>query len=264
MHALTRLLDPISLSYSMTDDQSGRCSDDFVGDLYNPYDDGQGYLTPGGNMGWWLANSWSNGDPYCNDGGRQPMYFQDKSSCWLDSPYDMIQATNSLWLQKDAVFSGNLPCLEDNCPNDFGVNDQMYWGWNEVPCTNNIDDPSNWDAVIIKLPPGAESLCQLDDDKLQHVVDSLTKDDGSPLKDEGWSGRPVVTLVESKDDFSWIDGNSYWGYKKWFSSQEFVFPDGSCLARGDDNEVYYWAATDVGYAETCTQVRARGFDNFCR
>jgi len=195
------------------------------------------------NFGPHLANSLdaqslgTGGSPTCASGGKQPHIWLDAAACWYSDAFSMVNAANSLWLARDQWNSGSLPCStvdgDGGCFNDWQKNDRYYWGWNECPASPEVDDPANWDSIFVHLPPGIDSLCQLDDEAITYVQELL---DQYP---DGSHGKPISVLKESGADF---DGNH--GYKKTFFAQEFTLPDGSCLAKAGDNNVYRFNADD--------------------
>ena len=67
--------------------------------------------------------------------------------CWVNNLPDMISMQNWLfWKHAQGVWSDNQGLFA-------GSEEREYMGWNEVPVTRvAIDDPSNWDAFLIKLP----------------------------------------------------------------------------------------------------------------
>ena len=100
----------------------------------------------------------------------------------------------------------------------------MYWGWNETPCDAGVDDPGNWDAIVIKLPPWHGSLCDTwndsgpddwDNARLRSKITELLDDSDSPTS---WASydKPIVILTETLFDFGQLDGwgpDEMWGYK---------------------------------------------------
>ena len=83
--------------------------------------------------------------------GKAPSFALDFTACWVNNPRDMIGIQNALYY---AVMDWNnfkIPqaSYDWNQPASW----RNWWGWNEVPVPRTtMDDPHNWDAVIIKLP----------------------------------------------------------------------------------------------------------------
>lgn len=94
-------------------------------------------------------------------GGKAPSWAVDSAICWTNNPRDMIAMQNAIYQARHLWNNEMTPLpgpLGDAAP-------RRYWGWNEVPVTRTVvDDPKNWDAVMIKLPA---TICG------RHKVDSL-------------------------------------------------------------------------------------------
>eukprot|EP00450_Noctiluca_scintillans_P017318 CAMPEP_0194528084 /NCGR_PEP_ID=MMETSP0253-20130528/64403_1 /TAXON_ID=2966 /ORGANISM="Noctiluca scintillans" /LENGTH=423 /DNA_ID=CAMNT_0039373107 /DNA_START=40 /DNA_END=1311 /DNA_ORIENTATION=- len=83
----------------------------------------------------------------------------DRGICWVDNIKDMINLQN--WLYWSRADWTPTPCMFT------GSEEIEYMGWNEVPFMRTvIDDPTNWDAFVIKLP-GAVCGGNGDDDVLE-------------------------------------------------------------------------------------------------
>jgi len=87
--------------------------------------------------------------------GRAPAWGLDTAICWVNNPRDMIEMQNALWSAHSRWLNGVAPKWSQQNPSP-------YWGWNEVPIDRTIaDDPKWWDAVMIKLPAGLNSVNEL-------------------------------------------------------------------------------------------------------
>jgi hypothetical protein len=65
----------------------------------------------------------------------------EAAMCWTNNVKDLISLQNSLWWHKSSWFSKGAGAPAG------------YWGWNEIPIgREQIIDPKNWDAVVIKMP----------------------------------------------------------------------------------------------------------------
>jgi len=83
-----------------------------------------------------------------------PMYSLDYAACWMNNPRDMIKLQNALWWKRTEWADGSVPWAEyGNGAVGIMDGDRRYWGWNEIPVDRfAVNDPLNWDAVMIKLP----------------------------------------------------------------------------------------------------------------
>jgi len=82
-----------------------------------------------------------------------PGFAVDLTACWVNNPRDMIYIQNMMWFHRFEWDNQLMP----QSSWDFNANDaasqRRYWGWNEVPVDAKVvNDPRNWDAVVIKLP----------------------------------------------------------------------------------------------------------------
>lgn len=71
----------------------------------------------------------------------------EAAMCWTNNIKDMINLQNNLYWSKDTWFASG----EKGDRGPSGM-----WGWNEVPMprtgSGGITNPTNWDAVVIKMP----------------------------------------------------------------------------------------------------------------
>merc|ERR1712183_1230758 len=91
-------------------------------------------------------------------GRLAPQWAVDASACWVNNPRDMINIQNAYYWAR-ASWNNGLAPYGDGSEGTSDA-DRKYWGWNEIPVSTDIDNPENWDAVIIKLPA---NLCDYDD-----------------------------------------------------------------------------------------------------
>mmetsp|Transcript_650 Transcript_650/g.1144 ORF Transcript_650/g.1144 Transcript_650/m.1144 type:complete len:625 (-) Transcript_650:130-2004(-) len=90
------------------------------------------------------------------EGGKRkaPSWAVDLGTCWVNNVRDMIELQNMLWFHKYDWSNQLLPASNWD-PNRLDSL-RYYWGWNEVPLDAKIvHDPSNWDAIVIKIPVAA-------------------------------------------------------------------------------------------------------------
>jgi len=74
----------------------------------------------------------------------------------VNNPRDMIGIQNALYWQRSNWNNQYIPASDWSLQSSEEY--RKYWGWNEIPVsTTVVNDASNWDAVIIKLPA---DLCQ--------------------------------------------------------------------------------------------------------
>lgn len=76
----------------------------------------------------------------------------DPAACWVNNPRDMIKLQNELFWRVWDWNDGSKPWARWGDGSD-PASQRPYWGWNEVPVDSAVaSDPSNWDAVMLKLP----------------------------------------------------------------------------------------------------------------
>jgi len=84
-------------------------------------------------------------------GGPAPSWAMDASICWVSNPRDLIKMQNQLHWNRDSWNNQKVPWADWSSGESPEL--RKYWGWNEIPVDRNIvEDPQNWDAIIIKLP----------------------------------------------------------------------------------------------------------------
>lgn len=82
--------------------------------------------------------------------GKAPTWGVDASMCWVNNFRDMISLQNELYWHSEEWSNQLAP--QSNWGSGSSE-DRIYWGWNEIPVqTSGVEDPLNWDSVIIKLP----------------------------------------------------------------------------------------------------------------
>jgi len=84
--------------------------------------------------------------------GRQaPAWGADTAACWVNNPRDMIQLQNALFWGRASWNNQLIP--QSDWSQQTSEELRKYWGWNEIPvATSIVNDPEQWDAIIIKLP----------------------------------------------------------------------------------------------------------------
>lgn len=143
--------------------------------------------------------------------------YGDMGICWVNNLPDMISMQNWLfWKHAQGVWSDNQGLFA-------GSEEREYMGWNEVPVTRvAIDDPSNWDAFLIKLPAnicdkydgGQDSIWCLAAEaqtRLGYRIDGYVKNN---FVKPGWdqvAERPGSYTVVARE---WKDTSGNW--QRWF------------------------------------------------
>jgi len=87
--------------------------------------------------------------------GLAPSWGMSVASCWVNNPRDMIALQNRLYERRLEWNNQLVPKTSwdpSETPKDI-ESLRRYWGWNEVPVgRDTMNDPGNWDAIVIKLP----------------------------------------------------------------------------------------------------------------
>jgi hypothetical protein len=79
----------------------------------------------------------------------------DLAQCWVNNARDLINLQNAIWWKRTDWNNQKSP-MGDYVNSDDYVRWRRYWGWNEVPVPRTkIQNPLNWDAVVIYLPAGS-------------------------------------------------------------------------------------------------------------
>lgn len=134
-----------------------------------------------GNWGDWVTawtyhsqqkSGFENRDWLNGGGNLAPTWAVDIAACWVNNPRDMINLQNALYWQRDQWNNQFVPRSDWSQGTSEEV--RKYWGWNEIPVGKWIvDNPQQWDALIIKLPADA---CQRGDWGRDDQPDCLADD----------------------------------------------------------------------------------------
>lgn len=123
----------------------------------------------------------------------------------MNNPRDMILLQNQLWWNR-AEWLGQLPPVNVQDPASIS-----YWGWNEIVLEPDVvNNPSNWDAVAIKLPAGKTSLSDLKGDIKTNLESQLSAyiADGKLLTGkENAANRPGSSVAVVKE---YMDQSKNW------------------------------------------------------
>ncbi len=193
---------------SLLGDPNCSCSTNLSGNNWNDWVD------------WWLkyayeesesntTNLWfKDNNPAVDFGsdnlGKAPNYAVDLSACWMTNKSDMVSLQQALWLRRGNWWNGLQPFVgASTYPNgpDDKQNQKVYWGWNEIPVKEKIDNPNKWGALLIKLPPGKTKLGKMSTFSLNTLRDSIKKtmkDMGVPYNNKKKS--KVVMMIEKRTD----------------------------------------------------------------
>jgi hypothetical protein len=153
----------------LVEDRDCQCNYDLKGEKWSVWvSQWHGGATPKAGFGW---QGWFGG-------GRAPSFAMDFAACWVNNPRDMIDLQNAMWfdsmewsnqLEPTSQWdSGDAPSMRPcaaatvhrelarprpHRPQVAVPSRGRYWGWNEVPVAGSVmDDPANWDAIVVKLP----------------------------------------------------------------------------------------------------------------
>jgi len=217
-----------------------------VGLLYD-WDAQCNYDLNGNNWGDWIEHWFANGDM---------SKYVDAVICWVNNPRDLIKMSNT-------IYSYAAWGTGDGFPKP-GTQAAYNWGWNEIPLDRlTLNDPNNWDAVLIHLPAeicgagGNEDKAEcLDDDSKWNLETTLDTWVNAGLLVPGYDnignrpGSYVVFVKEfSTDDVNWF---------RWFFCRYWKSPNNyeiMSYADGDNDGACYieWASTTVMNAPISTQ-----------
>jgi len=191
---------------------------------------GQTKQKPGFTSRTWLAGG----------GGKAPAWGLDTAICWVNNPRDMINMQNALWYRSGDWLNYKAPYGSDNTPH--------YWGWNEVPVQKSIvDDPGNWDAVMIKLPASVWSISDLSAAGKLQLEQQLQSWENKgkivPGSDKTGSrpGSYMVVVREIKEKGTWLF-DRYFFCENWSSPSGYyelvywAFAPGACYIDYPDNK----------------------------
>lgn len=151
---------------------------------------------------------------------------------------EMIQATNSLWRER----LGWRKCC-------YGIKDKFYSGWNEVMVSNNVRSLTMADSLVIRLPAGFYSACQLTNQRRRGLAEMLTRLHSTDPQQK----KPIVFYRELHGMKNQTECDIYWdgvdceaGYRKDFVSQTLEFEDGACVGIPVDcQDSYFVSAVQV-------------------
>ncbi len=207
---------------SLLEDYECQCNTGLSGDNWSAWVD------------WWLAyayepnqpntgNYWfADNDPAAGFGtnnlGKAPNYAVDYSACWMSKKDDMIKLQQALWLRRASWWNGLQPFVGADTYTqgpDSAKNQKMFWGWNEIPVKKKIDEPKNWGAMVIKLPPGVKKLSGMSTFSLKvlrNTLKSVMTEMGVPYNSKKKSKVVLLTDVRA-DTTTWVRKYKCQGFK---------------------------------------------------
>ncbi len=127
---------------------------------------------------YWFKDNELNLDFGTSNLGKAPSYALDWSACWMTNKSDMIKLQQALWLRRANWWNGLQPFVGEDTYQagpDNEENQKVYWGWNEIPVKKQIDNPSKWGAMLIKLPSGKTKLSQMNSFTLKQLRKDIKK-----------------------------------------------------------------------------------------
>ena len=154
--------------------------------------------------------------------------------CWYPGTpqgiKELIAASNSLYLNRGKLFLHNA----------------RYEGWTECSASPNLQDENMIDALVIELPPLKKSKTGNDYSNIADLKDDTVRQLNENLEGYAHLKLPVLMLREKRGmgeeecSLLWEGKACDEGYSKEFVSVEFLFGDGSCLAKArGDTEVRF-------------------------
>merc|ERR1711998_590906 len=85
--------------------------------------------------------------------GLAPSWAADVAACWVNHPRYLVDLQNHLYWKRREWNSKLIPAVDYD--QEGPASNRPYWGWNEVPVDkDSVNDPLNWDSVVVKLPAG--------------------------------------------------------------------------------------------------------------
>jgi len=136
--------------------------------------------------------------------GKAPSWGGDIAACWMSNPRDMINLQNALWFRRFEWNNQKAP-VSNWQGNENPSSNRPYWGWNEVPVDKQkMKDPGNWDAIVIKLPPGVCDKSYSNDD----TVVCLSQGAQQQLESDLGKFISAGYLVPGADKYSTKPGSS--------------------------------------------------------
>jgi hypothetical protein len=163
--------------------------------------------------------------------GKAPSFALDFAACWLNNPRDMIQLQNALWYKRYEWSNELLPSSSWNSNDAPSL--RPYWGWNEAPVAGNLmDDPSNWDAIFIKLPAAIcgghdkDSVTCLKNGAQQQLESDLDLYVSNNILKPGWANahkRPGSAVVFLNEEG--YHGQHGYQFKRRFACEGWTSPN---------------------------------------
>jgi len=176
-----------------------------------------------------LQNAGDWVDQWLQYGGYSgPSSSMDVAACWVSNPRDLIKLQNELFWRRYDWNDGSHPFARwDTEP----ASQRPYWGWNEIPVDNvAVNNPLNWDAIMIKLPAMLEGdgsgdrlsmLSWGQGVKIEHML-AFYIDKGMLVPgSDNVMNRPGSFVVLVRE---WLDGSD--NYQREFFCETWSSPNG--------------------------------------
>lgn len=162
------------------------------------------------------------------DGGKKqaPNWAVDAAICWVNNPRDMIEMQNMIWFRRWKWSNQLMPSSSWNV--QLPETQRYYWGWNEIPLdTGRVDNPSNWDAIVIKLPVavcggnGGSDILDCLPVKAKEDLDNqlawMESNGKMKVGEDNLKGRPGSYVVLLRE---YEQATNYW--QRWFFCQSYI------------------------------------------
>lgn len=204
----------------------------------------------GGNAwGDWVSNFINSGKQkpnfedrtWLHGGDLAPVWAIDTAICWVNNPRDMIQMQNALFWARTSWNNHLIP--DANWYSTEASEQRKYWGWNEVPASKEfIENPMNWDTIMIKLPAavcnnvngdwgktdGPDCLGYAEKQQLETDIDAYVQKGKLKLGSKHLSDRPgsyIVFVREYADSYG-ANGEPGLNWQRHFFCAPWQSPNG--------------------------------------
>jgi len=139
----------------------------------------------------------------------------------------------------------------------------QYSGWTECSASPNAEDKNMIDAIIIELPLSEQRDGKNNSDleDLEDLEDDMLLDLKETLQGFAHLNFPVLLLKQTRGmkerecALLWEGKACDEGYSKEFVSVEFIFNDGSCLAKAKGEDEVRFHDSNSGYCRGANYYR---------
>ena len=175
----------------------------------------------------------------------------DLAMCWINNPRDMIDMQNTIYNRKWKWNNDTIPEVSDTYTQT--ENGRLWWGWNEIPFDQKtIDNPVNWDGVVIKIPAGLcqeepsgglDRLCCLSENgqkDLEMQIDKFVENGSIIPGASSYNSHPGSSVIMARQYSEHKDTALPPQWRTWFFCDEWVSPNGKYATVYDtDNDRCY-------------------------